>query len=253
MNGKLTFCCFQASEVTGASYFVEVDAPEIITDNPFSISGSAADHVSEGDDWQVVLDVVPEDFSRSFFVETVDARLTVPRQVSVPAGAVQVSFSVSVVDDTALTGDSISTVSIQPIGFKSIEASVTIQDDEALAPFRNPVDQFDVNGRGDVTALDALLVINLLSRHGTSPVDLDWDGENTPENFYDVSGDGQATALDALRVINELNRRSNSQIGLSEGEGIASWHHSESSPLDEDDLHDELLTRDLLFADGGLF
>ncbi len=64
----------------------------------------------------------------------------------------------------------------------------------------------DVNGDLQVTALDALVVINFMGRNGGA-VDLP---SNRPigSAFFDVSGDGRASALDALRVINELGRRS---------------------------------------------
>ncbi|MEM8910240.1 MAG: Ig-like domain-containing protein [Planctomycetota bacterium] len=80
---------------------------------------------------------------------------------------------------------------------------------------QNPVDFSDVNRNGEVTALDALLVINRLNSAGnvtSIPVtDADFgigtnDGVNE-QFYYDQSGDGQISPLDALRVINEINRR----------------------------------------------
>jgi hypothetical protein len=78
--------------------------------------------------------------------------------------------------------------------------------------FTNPLDPFDVNASGGVSALDALNVINESAirqfsvaatgevRNG-SQVDLD------RFQFLDVSGDGRITSLDAIRVINEMARR----------------------------------------------
>ena len=78
----------------------------------------------------------------------------------------------------------------------------------------NPVDAFDVNGSGDITALDALQVINQLSIRafviGQSDVLVDPATIAFPDRFFDTSRDGSLTALDALRVINEAARR---QIG----------------------------------------
>ncbi len=61
----------------------------------------------------------------------------------------------------------------------------------------------DVNESGRVTALDALLVINAISRGGLGPRIL------TPENaltdrLVDTNHDGHLSAVDALRVINTL-------------------------------------------------
>lgn len=83
-----------------------------------------------------------------------------------------------------------------------------LEERRLLAVWQNPSLAFDVNGDGLVTAQDALLVINELSRrHGDgaiselSPV---WD-EPTPP-FFDVNGDNRLTPIDALWVINALSR-----------------------------------------------
>ncbi len=90
--------------------------------------------------------------------------------------------------------------------------SETIQVSTAR-PFKNFLQSGDVNNDGKVTALDALLVINELSRQQYSDktgklVDpqglLLWPGR-----YYDVNGNGSISALDALRVINSLGSQSN--------------------------------------------
>ncbi|WP_231602728.1 peroxidase family protein [Neorhodopirellula pilleata] len=60
----------------------------------------------------------------------------------------------------------------------------------------NVFDAEDVNDDGQVTAVDALMIINAMSRQG--------NGDS--EMFTDVNNDGRRTALDALRVINRLNQ-----------------------------------------------
>jgi hypothetical protein len=60
----------------------------------------------------------------------------------------------------------------------------------------NWFDAEDVNDDGQVSSIDALLVINALNRQGQS--------DN--ETFTDVNNDGRRSAIDALRVINRLNR-----------------------------------------------
>ena len=106
-----------------------------------------------------------------------------------------------------------------------VEASSTIEDQfthrivnqtsgeviELVSPLKwtNPINRYDVDNGGAVTALDALRIINQLAR-GTyfdqstgqlvDPDTLDvW-----PQSYFDTSGDGRISVLDALRVINHL-------------------------------------------------
>ncbi|MCS7468224.1 dockerin type I domain-containing protein [Stieleria sp. ICT_E10.1] len=69
---------------------------------------------------------------------------------------------------------------------------------------QHPWDRHDVNNDGQVTPLDALFVINRLSRDAsdTLPTPRKFD-----EPFYDVTGDDRVTPLDALHVLNHLQRR----------------------------------------------
>lgn len=62
----------------------------------------------------------------------------------------------------------------------------------------------DVNSDGSVTSIDALLVINELSRQrrGVPATDL----TVSASRFFDVNNDGLTTPIDALRVINALSR-----------------------------------------------
>ncbi|MFK8111434.1 MAG: dockerin type I domain-containing protein, partial [Rubripirellula sp.] len=94
--------------------------------------------------------------------------------------------------------------------------------------FTNPISEFDVNASGDVSALDALVIINELAGRQFS------DGGTSPEGgvrdpgsidlssfrFYDVTRDLRITALDALRVINQLARQPASSEQV-EGELVA--------------------------------
>lgn len=80
-----------------------------------------------------------------------------------------------------------------------------------VAPWTNPDDSYDVNGRDGPTALDALIVIIELGRRAVSdPVTQVLDdvapGSFVPM-FFDVSRDNKVTAIDALQVINEMARR----------------------------------------------
>jgi hypothetical protein len=85
-------------------------------------------------------------------------------------------------------------------GLAGVTQSFVIAVLENDKPFHNDNNPEDVNGDGDVTARDALVIINYLNTYGPGPV-----GEGDPAFGYDVNNDGLVTSLDALLVINELN------------------------------------------------
>jgi hypothetical protein len=68
--------------------------------------------------------------------------------------------------------------------------------------WQNPVRPADVTGEGEVTALDALVIINYINGHGG---DLSVPASDVPPPYYDVDGNGLVTAGDVLLVINQLN------------------------------------------------
>jgi hypothetical protein len=69
---------------------------------------------------------------------------------------------------------------------------------------------FDVNVDGDITPIDALLVINELNATGPRALPKPPPGTISPL-FFDVSGDDALGPLDALLVINFLNAGSAGQ------------------------------------------
>jgi hypothetical protein len=84
-------------------------------------------------------------------------------------------------------------------------------------PWQNAILSEDVNANGEVTALDALTVINRLNSGEPDELTTPNDPNELIGRFYDVSGDGRVSALDALKVINYLNRET------SEGEPVATF------------------------------
>lgn len=82
----------------------------------------------------------------------------------------------------------------------------------ARSPLTNHSRPLDVNRDGEITGLDALLVVNLLARASHESVDM---ARSTL--LPDTNGDGFVTALDALLIINSLARRS----AAADGEGEA--------------------------------
>ncbi|TWU48574.1 hypothetical protein Poly51_44740 [Rubripirellula tenax] len=73
-----------------------------------------------------------------------------------------------------------------------------------------PVDtlaRFDTSIDGEVTALDALLVINRIAVNNSSAMgEAAGQADSEPHRHLDVSGDGLVSALDALQIINQLSR-----------------------------------------------
>jgi hypothetical protein len=115
-------------------------------------------------------------------------------------------------------------------GRRSGLATVNIQ--VVSSRLQNPNLQYDVNDDGEVSALDALLIINHMNRFENAnsigstiptpanltvelndPIPPDtylFDGVRYGAGYFDVSGNRVITELDALQVINELNRRDTS-------------------------------------------
>ena len=109
--------------------------------------------------------------------------------------------------------------------------------------FHNPYMPVDVDGSGDATARDALIVINGLNAEVS-----DANGEssrNSPQFFMDVNNDKSLTALDALMIINQLN---------AEGEGemarvrVVVTHDDGDNPLMTVGQNDNF-TLDILVTD----
>ncbi|QDT06461.1 Cadherin domain protein [Rubripirellula lacrimiformis] len=95
--------------------------------------------------------------------------------------------------------------------FASIEQPFIIKIVGNESPLHNLDDPYDVDHGGDVTAADALAIINYLNIYGPGPV-----GSGGMGYCYDVNADGFVTALDALLVLNQLNQTSSGTVG---GEG----------------------------------
>jgi hypothetical protein len=94
----------------------------------------------------------------------------------------------------------------------------------------------DTSMDGEVSALDALLIINYLNKHGSRKLDralrLRPDGEGpTSENpRCDVNNDGFVSPLDALLVINEIRQRI--RIAFAEAEAAETFDPLEASLAD---------------------
>lgn len=90
-------------------------------------------------------------------------------------------------------------------------SSETLEKRELLAgdfaPQHNYWNAFDVNDDGQISARDALAIINQLGRQSSGEAELAPVGEDDgPRMFYDVNKDLRVSASDALTVINAIGR-----------------------------------------------
>ncbi|QEG01099.1 Bifunctional hemolysin/adenylate cyclase precursor [Stieleria maiorica] len=112
----------------------------------------------------------------------------------------------------------------------------------------------DVDGNGESTALDALLIINRLSM--THRAKGEADGAASETGIYDVNLDGRVTLLDALQVINALARSTGPSAGSAPRytPPVAAWHDAVDTLMkDRDPLEhlDPSLEQPML--DSGLY
>ncbi|MDF1845470.1 MAG: dockerin type I domain-containing protein, partial [Rubripirellula sp.] len=79
--------------------------------------------------------------------------------------------------------------------------------------WQNPINRFNVNADEQVSAIDALRVINFMARNPSGVLP---NEQFDPPIYYDVNGDGTVTAIDALQVINFMARSSQSSADSEE-------------------------------------
>lgn len=88
---------------------------------------------------------------------------------------------------------------------------------DVVRVWTNPHLAVDVNGNGQATAHDALLVINAIEKIGSGATLDQSVSELVPADHHvDTNGDGELTATDVLRVINHLSTN-DSREALPEG------------------------------------
>ncbi len=112
-------------------------------------------------------------------------------------------------------------------GFESAPATVSITV-QSVPDYQNPAVFADVNRSGQVTPIDALIVINYINSHPTGALPPDPTPPATPEFYYDVNGDGKCDAQDVLIIVNILN-----SAALSGAEGESAVLPLESTSLSE--------------------
>lgn len=129
------------------------------------------------------------------------ATLTIVGDPANGTATAQQNGTVRYVSDSTFFGTDTFTYTIADTdGNVSEPTTVTVVTVES--GLQNPLQPWDVNGNGETTALDALLIINLLGDSGQSSIDVGPDDRGP--NFYDVNGNLAVTTNDALQVINRL-------------------------------------------------
>ena len=108
------------------------------------------------------------------------------------------------------------------------QATTTITDDEVRFLWQNLLWPADVTGEGDLTAADALAIINYINGHGGNT---SVPPAAVPPPYLDVDGDALITANDVLVVVNELNKGATSPRGNS---GLAGGESSDSALAERD-------------------
>lgn len=101
------------------------------------------------------------------------------------------------------------------------DAPISARVLQLTSPWQNPSLAFDVDNSGTVEPLDALQILNQISRGGSRPLTSDDIGPR----YYDVNGDGMLAPIDALNVINRLQRSQ-----LTSGEQTAATDASLPQP-----------------------
>ncbi|TWT53763.1 Dockerin type I repeat protein [Rubripirellula amarantea] len=115
--------------------------------------------------------------------------------------------------DTLLFGED-EPIEVSQIRYDKLSITIGGGSGEGEA-VQNPVLAPDVNNDGSVSPIDALLIINEMSR---LPAEGEAGSSTRSSYFTDVNGDRRTSAIDALQVINYLTRMNNSRE--SEGEAI---------------------------------
>lgn len=207
--------------VAGSVYYVVVESPTggiggaytLQIDVPAAQAAEArADSATTStDDAPIILDVLANDrdsdgdLSRSRLTVATGGRGTVE---VISSGARPALRYTPVVGFAGI--DRFTYVITDQQGLTSSPTSVEVMvlDFSAPLPFQNVNSPLDVNADGLVTAIDALLIINLLNQRLAGPLPSTINPARSMFGYVDVNGNGSLEPLDVLLVINSLNVQS---------------------------------------------
>ncbi len=202
-----------------------VKGPRAIDDSFTVAEGALVNHLNALDNerdirWNVTLDAQHASNSPVADVAYLDPAEAVPEEdiryrditLGVRNGALTIQSVGETVSGAAVSIQANGVIDYQPVaGFlgqdsftytiadslgRTSTATITVQ---VAASWQNPVQPTDVNGDGDDSPLDALIIINVLNTLGAHEL-----GDGVITAFLDVNGDGVVSPIDALLVINRL-------------------------------------------------
>ena len=113
-------------------------------------------------------------------------------------------------------------------GNGGIETATVVITVHGITDWQNPIEPLDANGDGEISPLDALVIVNSLNSAGARAL---LPALADPKFWYDVNGDGFVSPLDALLIINRLNGPpSEGETGVYGINGLV-FEHPASSQL----------------------
>jgi Dockerin type I domain len=149
-----------------------------------------------------------------------------PASVVLPGGTQSITVVVPITDNNIVEPNRTVEVAATLFGIALGKTQIEVIDNTESV-WHNSVLPRDVNGDGKITPVDALLIISLLNRFGSSRSVSQLTPPETGVFYPDVNDDGIVSPVDALLVISTLNRSG----GSAEGEAALV-----SDPLDLLDL-----------------
>ncbi len=183
-----------------------------VNEPPVFVGGAPnPDSIVSGEPFELVIaaDAIVDPEGREFSLAVFDASDSLPSWLSFD----EASRTLSGLPNPLLVGS-------YPLTLRAFEpgplelfndVNFTIVVERGNTPLTNQRHQLDVDANGEVAPLDALKVINFISRFGAGA-----DVFTTLDRFFgfvDTSGDGIVTALDALLVINGIGDESSPFAG----------------------------------------
>ncbi|MGI9473193.1 MAG: dockerin type I domain-containing protein [Rubripirellula sp.] len=205
-------------DLSASGQGVASDAISLVVRDHETLTATLSDStVQEGESVQLVIRRSNTDTAEPILVQIAgndSDQLDLPSNVTIAANQSQITIPVAAIEDEEYERSLDYVFTFSSVGYVGDTLELELTDNEPPR-FQNVSNVFDVNDDNQVTAADALRIINQLARlGGASP--LDPNTEPSPGLFVDVSGDYMITARDALLIINELARTSTARASEPE-------------------------------------
>lgn len=231
-----------AANLTASATGLISDTIEILVQDHESLEANlSSSEATEGDVVTLTIQRSNEDTDTALNVQVngIDLdELDLPSTLTIPAGRNVLNHPIQTIDDSEYERVIDLLFTFESDGYTAASTNLRLLDNEPPR-FQSQTNRFDVNEDGQVTAIDALRIINQLARLGGER-QLDPAEPPVAGFFIDVSGDYVISALDALQVINQLSRQATDeegeQVGNEESVRLALNAEGVSWQRDEDRL-----------------